>query len=176
MAVVSKTPITGIDGTLTISNGVVTTVLPFTMGTLKESKINGGVATARKTVRTETDFFARGQWIGAKYTSDEIVEITFEAFLVGLKGVASDPVILDCITQTGDWAAAASTVSAAKGDVPHVTLTWTIERTNFGATTDDVKVWKYCSFSASIEESDEGSKLSLTARSKPNGTDSITVT
>jgi len=176
MANISKTPITDCDGVLTASNGTVTTVLPFTHGDLKISKINAGMAGAKKVVRTETNFFARGTWLGAKYTSDEIVEITFTAYLVGLKGVASDPAILDVITQTGDWASAASTVSAAKGDVPHFSLAWDIERTNFGATTDDKFAFKYCSGEISIEEKAEGSIISIKVTAKPNGTDSMVVT
>lgn len=176
MAVISKTPITGCDGVLSVTNGTVTTTLAFTKGDLKISKLNGGMAGSRKTVQTVTDFFARGRWIAAKFTSDEIVEITFTGFLVGMKGVASDPAIIDFVVGSGDWAGASSTVSAARGDVTHATFVWTVERTNFGATTDDVVTAKYCSAEVSIEESDEGSTISVKLAAKPVSSDWLAIT
>lgn len=177
MANIALVPITGNDGTLTIANGVVTTILKFTNGDFKLPGLNAGWKAAnRLSMQEVTDFFARGVWTGAKFTKGKILEGSFTCQLTAVIGVTADVSPTDPVLMSGDWTAAASTVPASRGDVPHVTLTWAFERSNFGATADGTIVLKYCELVGDIAEADEGSTFTINFRAKPYSTDSFAAT
>lgn len=177
MAAISLTPITGNDCVLTITNGVVTTILRFANGDLKLPGLNAGMKNAKRTSMQEvTDFFVRGKWVGAKYTKGKILEGSFTGLLTEILGVAADVADIDPVLMQGDWAGAASTTPASRGDVPHVTLTWAIERSDFGASADRSVALKYCELLTDLSEADEGSTYTINFRLKPYSTDSFVIT
>lgn len=177
MAVVSLSPILGADGTLTIKDGAALSFLvPFSNGDLKGAGLNAGISGLRTGMAEVVDFFARGKWIGSRYNKTKILEFSFTAHMPALLGETGDPSLLDVVCKKGDWAAATSTVPAARGDVMHYTLEWAVERTDFAATNDRKVIMKYCELSLDPTESDDGSTWTVNVRVKPYSTDSITFT
>ena len=177
MAVVSLSSIVGIDGVLTIKDGAALTLaLPFTNGDFKLPGLNGGLTSGRTSMQEVTDFFARGKYIGSRYTKGKILECSFTAHLTALTGETGDATILDVALRKNDWAAPTSTVPVARGDVLHYTLEWAVERTDFGATNDRKITMKYCEVTIDVAEGDDGGTLTVNIRAKPYSTDSIAFT
>jgi len=177
MAVLSLSPIVGIDGILTIKDGAALSLaMPFTNGDFKLPGLNAGLTSGRTSMQEVTDFFARGKYIGSRYTKGKVLEGSFTCHLTALLGEAADPSILDAVLRKVDWVAASSTIPAARGDVMHFTLEWAVERTDFGATNDRKITLKYCEVTADIAEGDDGSVLTINFRAKPYSTDSIALT
>ena len=181
MAVIAKTPIIGADCSVRIksSGGALNLTLPFSIGDLKLPGLNAGnvaYAGSAKSMKDVTDFWSRGDWFSARYTKGKILEGSVSGWLTSIVGVAADPSATDPCLMKGDWAAAVSTLPTGTGDVPHFTLEWQIERSNLGATTDNLQVLKYCELMMDWEEADEGSKWTLHFRAKPYSNDSFVAT
>jgi hypothetical protein len=175
MAVVSLSPIVGIDGVLTIKDGAALSLaIPFTNGDFKGAGWNAGITSGRTAMQEVTDFFARGKYIGSRYTKGKILEFSFTSHMTALLGETGDPTLMDAVLRKGDWAAPSSTVPAARGDVMHYTLEWAVERTDFGATNDRKVTMKYCEVTLDPAEGDDGSTWTVNVRAKPYSTDSIT--
>ena len=177
MAVISLSPIVGIDGILTIKDGAaLSLVAPFSNGDFKLPGLNAGLTSGRSAMQEVTDFFARGKYIGSRYTKGKVLEGSFTCHLTALIGETADPSILDALLRKNDWASPTSTIPASRGDVPHYTLEWAVERTDFGATNDRKLTLKYCEVTGDISEGDDGSTLTINFRAKPYSTDSVAFT
>jgi hypothetical protein len=172
MAVISNIPIVIADGTLTILDGTATPLsfaVPFVQGNLKI----GGLNLAQQ---DSLDFFDRQTFIGTRNVKAKLFSITFTCLPTATLGVAGAPSILDVMRRKVDWLAATSTLPTANGDTFHHTLRWNIERTNLGATGDNIILAKYCEITDFEISEGDGAVLSITAVGKPFSTDFLTFT
>lgn len=181
MAVIAKTPIIGNDGVIRIksSGGAIVLTIPYSNADFKIDGLNAGVVAysgTNKSMREVVDFFARGDYFGSRFAKGKILEFSFSGWLTALVGVTGDPSACDPVLMKADWAAATSTLPSTAGDVPHFTVEWAVERSNLGATSDNLLVLKYCELTIAWEEGEEGSKFTISGKAKPWSTDSFAVT
>lgn len=172
MATISATPIVAADGVLTITDATTPSPLSYTvaydMGDFKISGLN-------KANKETANFYSRGKFFAARDVKDKEFSFSFTAHLIGLLGETGAPTINDVILRKKDWAAAVSTLPATAGDTFHHTVTWTVERTNLGATADDAFALKYCELSVDWAEGD-GSTVTINGVAKMYSTDGMTIT
>jgi hypothetical protein len=170
MAVIASIPIIAADGVLTITDGgVLTYAVAYDHGDLKI----GGLNVTQKEV---TDFFSRGTYFGSRDTKAKPIPFSFTAHLIGILGETGAPTIMDVVLRKKDWAAAVSTLPAGHGDTFHHALTWSIERTNLGATNDDAVALKYCEINVDLQDGEQGATITINGVAKPYSTDYITLT
>lgn len=181
MAVIAKTPVIGADCVVKIKSaaGAIVLQLPFSNGDFALTGLNAGpvaFAGTGKSHKEVVDFFSRGDWFSARYTKGKILTGKISGWMTALVGVAADPAATDAALMKADWAAAVSTIPVGTGDVPHFSVEWVIERSNLGATSDNLCVLKYCELTVDFEESDEGCKWTINYSAKPYSNDSVALT
>ena len=169
MATIASTPIVAADGVLVIKDGAsLTYTVAYDMGDFKI----GGLNVANK---ESLNFYARGVFFGTRDIKSKEFTFSFTAHLIGLLGEIGAPTINDVILKKKDWLTMTSTLPTAAGDTVHHTIQWTVERTNLGATADDVFTLKYCELSIDWAEGD-GSTCTINGVAKMYSTDGMTIT
>jgi len=165
----SATPLIPRDGKIEILDGAALILaLAYEDGDWQAS----GIMEDQKQVK---GYMSRGRFYSVRKTDDQEIEGSFSCHLTGLTGDGVTAQPLDPIRKKGLWAAATSTLAATAGDAHLLTVRWTGERTNLGATADSVCTLKYCHISADLSEGDPG-KLSFKLTCFPLSTDYLTIT
>jgi hypothetical protein len=136
----AATPIIPRDGVLVISDGAALTyTVPYMGGALKITGLN-------QNQRTRQVFKASGSTYAVRDVEDQEFGIEFTADAVHWKGDGSTATLFEVLMKLGVWSAATSMLPTTAGDTYCLKLTWTEERTNFGASADNVVVAKYVYF------------------------------
>ncbi len=167
----SATPIVPRDGVLTIKDNTGTPLvytLPYTDGDFSLS----GLVEDQSAVQS---FKNRGRTYAIRKTEDQDMEFSFSCHAHALLGDGTLAGLYDVLAKKGVWASAVSTLPAAAGDAFCVTLTFTAERSNMGATTDVSVVLKYCRLSGDFQEGTP-STVSFSGTAYCYSTDYLTVT
>lgn len=122
-------------------------------------------------------FKDRGVTYSVRSTEDENIEFSFTAHAIAFRGDGTTADIGDVVLRTSVWAAAVSMAgsTAALGDAYLLKVTFTGERSNFGATSDTTCVLKYCHLTMDFSEGVPG-KFSIKGTLFPLSTDYLTVT
>lgn len=163
-------PIIPRDGVLTIKDGAgtpLTYALPYTDGDFSMS----GIVEDQSAVQS---FKNRGRTYSVRKTEDQDLEFSFTCHCHALLGDGTTAGLYDVLAKKGVWAAATSTLPAASGDVFCVTLVFTAERSNFGATSDVSVTLKYCHMSGDFQEGIP-STLSISGTAYSLSTDYLTI-
>lgn len=166
----SATPIIPRDGTLTIKDNTGTPlsfVIPYTDGDFSLS----GIVEDQSAVQS---FKNRGRTYAIRKTEDQDLEFSFTCHCHALLGDGTLAGLYDVLAKKGVWASAVSTLPAAAGDAFTVSLTFTAERTNLGATTDSTTILKYCRLSGDFQEG-VPSTLSFSGTAYSYSTDYLTI-
>lgn len=142
--------------------------MPYLNGALKLTGLNASQ-------KTKQVFKARGTVYGARDVEDQEYGVEFTADAVHFKGDGTTGTLFEALMKLGVWSAATSTLPTSAGDVYCVKLTWTVERTNFGATADNVVAIKYVYFDVDFSEG-VPSQFSLKGTAIPYSTDHLTWT
>lgn len=167
----SNTPILSRDGVLTIKDGAGTPLsyaIAYTDGDFSLS----GLVEDQTTVQS---FRNRGRTYAVRKVEDQDLEFSFTAHAHAILGDGTIAGFFDVIAKKGVWAAATSTLPAAAGDAFCVSLTFTAERSNLGATSDASVVLKYCRISGDFQEG-VPSTFSISGTAYCLSTDYLTVT
>jgi len=170
MPSLSATPIIPRDGTLTIKDGAgspLSYVIPYSDGDFSLS----GLVEDQSAVQS---FKNRGRTYAIRKTEDQDLEFSFTAHCHALLGDGTTAGLFDVLAKKGVWAAATSTLPAAAGDAFCVTLLFTAERTNLGATSDASVTLKYCHVSGDFQEG-VPSTISISGTAYAYSTDYLTV-
>ncbi len=167
------------DGVLTVADGTGTPIsgeITFDHGNLVLSEI-------AHNQRERIDLFDRNDYVGSRYGKNKPIGFSFTCQLIATTD-ATAKLPLDMARRTGAFASAVATLPAAAGGlsasntngVMTYSLSWAIERTKYGGTSDGLVVLKY----AHIEscEISEGDPTTLTIKGVglPYSTDYISVT
>jgi len=162
-------PLLPTDGKITISDGAaLTLVLLYEDG---DTTI-GGLNSSQKTRQA---FKSRGKTYAVRDVEDKEIPINWTAHAVHIIGDGTTGTVGDAILKKLVWSAATSTLATANGDSYLLTVTWTGERTNFGAAADNTIVLKYCDLEMDFSEGVPG-KLSIKGIAHPISTDYLTIT
>src|SRR5438128_1528944 len=138
---ISATPIIPRDGALLVNDLTPSTPLALVIlylgGDLKITGLNAAQ-------KTRTVFKSKGTVYSARDVDDQEYGIEFTADAVHFEGDGTTGTPFEAFMKLGTiWSAAISTLPTVAGDTYCVKLTWTIERTNFGAAADNIVVAKY---------------------------------
>lgn len=167
----SATPIIPRDGVLTIKDGAGTPLsyaIPYSDGDFSLS----GLVEDQTTVQS---FRNRGRTYAIRKVEDQDLEFSFTAHAHAILGDGTTAGLYDVLAKKGVWSAATSTLPAAAGDAFCVSLTFTAERSNLGATSDASVVLKYCRISGDFQEG-VPSTFSISGTAYAYSTDYLTIT
>jgi len=167
---ISATPIIPRDGVLTVKDGAgspLSYVIPYSDGDFSFN----GIVEDQSTVQV---FRNRGRMYAARKVEDQDLEFSFTAHCHALLGDGTTAGLFDVLAKKGVWASATSTLPAAAGDAFCVTLVFTAERTNLGATSDASVTLKYCHISGDFQEG-VPSTISISGTAYSYSTDYLTV-
>lgn len=117
----------------------------------------------------------RGRNAWFREAADQDFDFSFSCTAVAMLGDGTTANPMDVFLRKGVWAAATSTLPSSTGDVYALKLTFTGERTNFGATADTTAVIKYATSEISFSEGVPG-KLSIKGIGHVYSTDYLTIT
>ena len=157
------------DGTITIQDGAALTyTIIFEDGDLQ---ING----LRRNQAAIVVGKDRGRNAWFREGEDQDFDISFSCQAVALLGDGTTATPNDVFLRKGVWAAAVSTLPLTTGDVYALKLTFTGERSNFGATSDTTVVAKYVTWEVSFSEGVPG-KLSFKGTGHVYSNDYLTIT
>lgn len=167
---VATSPIIPKDGTLTFADATGT---PITFAVVYEDGDFSMSGFEEGDSEVEI-FFDRGEPYSARKVSKKVQEFSFTAHLVALTDSAGN--LLDVVRFAGAFASAVSTSGAinARGDAKTLQLTWSVERSDYGGTSDDTLVMKYCRITADIQEG-VPSKITINGKMIPFSTDYMTI-
>ncbi|TXH41152.1 MAG: hypothetical protein E6Q97_38110 [Desulfurellales bacterium] len=168
---ISATPIIPRDGVLTIKDGAGTPLsyaIPYSDGDFSLS----GLVEDQTTVQS---FRNRGRTYAIRKVEDQDLEFSFTCHAHAILGDGATAGLYDVLGKKGVWAAATSTLPAAAGDAFCVSLTFTAERSNLGATSDASVVLKYCRISGDFQEG-VPSTFSISGTAYAYSTDYLTIT
>lgn len=171
MAGNAATPIIPRDGVLVISDATgtpLTLTIAYMNGSIKLSSLNASQ-------KTKQIFLANGTVYAARDVDDQPYSFEFTADAVHFKGDATTATLWEVAMKQGVWSSATSTLPSTAGDVYCLTCTWTIERTNFGGTADNVVALKYVYFDLDFSEG-VPSQFSLKGTCIPYSSDHMTIT
>lgn len=148
MTTLAKNPVVPTDGKITLTDG--------TSGTAKTYEViyedgDFSVTGVSKDQNAVVVFKDRGRNYAARETEDQDLEFTFSAHAVGWAD-GTEAGLLDVVTRTGAWAAAASILPIAYGDAYMLQLAFLEERSSLGATADCSLTLKYCKLQADFAE------------------------
>lgn len=165
----SSSPIIPRDGVLVIGDGAALTLtIPYLNGAIKISGLNASQ-------KTKQVFKAKGTVYSVRDVEDQEYSFEFTCDAVHFKGDNITATLYEALMRTGVWAAAVSTLPVAAGDTYCVKCTWTVERTNFGGSNDNIVAIKYVYFDVDFSEG-VPSSFSLKGTCIPYSTDHYTVT
>jgi hypothetical protein len=171
MAGNAATPIIPRDGVLVVSDNTgtpKTITVPYLNGTLKLTGLNASQ-------RARQIFKSKGVVYAVRDTDDQEFGVEFTCDAVHFKGDNITATLFEALMKLGPWNNAVSTLPPSAGDTFCVTLTWTVERTNFGGTNDNVVVAKYVYFDVDFAEGTPG-QFTLKGTGVPYSTDFLTWT
>lgn len=171
MAGNAATPIIPRDGVLVISDATgtpKTLTIPYLGGQIKISGLNASQ-------KTKQLVLSRGTVYGGRDVDDQPYTFEFTADAAHFKGDNSTATLWEVVMKQGVWSAATSTLPTSAGDIYCVTCTWTVERTNFSGTNDNVVALKYVYFDLDFSEGTP-SQFSLKGTCIPYSTDHMTIT
>lgn len=166
----AQTPFVPRDGSLTFSDGAGT---PLTY-TVQYEDGDFSVSGLNDSTYAKQSFKSRGKTYSVRDVEDQEIEFSFTCHAIALVGDGTTATVGDVVLKEGAWASATSTLPAANGDSYCVSLTWTGERTNFGASSDSSITLKYCALSMDFSEGVAG-KLSIKGVAYPISTDFRTI-
>lgn len=167
----SATPILSRDGILTIKDGAGTPLSYAIAYTDGDFSMNG-IVEDQSAVQS---FRNRGRTYAVRKTEDQDLEFSFTCHAHAILGDGTTAGLYDVLGKKGVWAAATSTLPAAAGDAFCVSLTFTAERSNLGATSDASVVLKYCRISGDFQEGIP-STFSISGTAYAYSTDYLTIT
>lgn len=136
------------DGTITVTNGVLTTTARFDSG---DFAFQGLKRKFRETAAYQT----RGILHSVRHTARMFPTLSFSAMMANLTS-ASNNDVMDAVLRRGAWAAAASTLGA-NADVYTLNVSWTIEGTALGDSSDHVGTFNDVELSVDGSEGDPNS-------------------
>lgn len=125
--------------------------------------------------KTQQTYMAAGATYAGRQVDDQEVGVEFTADAVHIIGDGTTATLGDVLLKRGLWSAAVSTLPTTAGDLYCLTFTWTIERSTYGATTDNTVVLKYV-FSAVDFTMGNPSKWGIKGTAMMYSTDGITIT
>jgi hypothetical protein len=163
-------PLIPVDGVITISDGAALTLtVNYEDGNLAISGLNG------QNQKSYQSFKSRGKTYAVRAVEDTDIEFSFDAHAVHILGDGTTGTLGDAALKKAVWAAATSKLATANGDAYLLQVSWRGERTNFGATNDNVITMKYCALTMDFAEGVPG-KLSIKGICYPISTDYLTIT
>lgn len=171
MAGNAAVPIIPRDGVLVISDASgtpKTLTIPYLNGNIKIGAVNADF-------KTRQVFSSRGTIYSARNVEDQPYSFEFTADAVHFKGDATTATLWEVVMKQGVWSSATSTWPASAGDIYTLTCTWTVERTNFSGTNDNVYAMKYVYFDLDFQEG-VPSTFSLKGTVLTYSTDHTTIT
>ena len=157
------------DGTLKINDGAALEyTIQFEDGDLQINglRINQAAPVVGKD-RGRNAWFREGE--------DQDFDISFSCHAVALLGDGTTAMPTDVFLRLGVWAAFTSTLPSATGNLKTLKLTFTGNRTAFGATANTTLVAKYVSFEVAFAEGVPG-KLSFKGTGHVYSNDYLTLT
>jgi hypothetical protein len=143
----AATPFVPKDGKITIADNTgtpKTLVIPYEDGDLQISGLEASQ-------QSHQEFRARGKVYSVRTVEDRPIEFTFTCHATQFLSDGTTATPFDVAMQLGVWSSAV-TMSPNTGDAFLVKVTWTGERTNFGATADNTVVYKYCRLEVDFAE------------------------
>ena len=163
-------PLIPVDGVITITDGAALSLtLNYEDGDIQIQGLNG------QNQKSFQSFKSRGKTYSVRAVEDVDIEFSFTAHAVHIIGDGTTGTLGDVALKKAAWAAATSKLSSSNGDAYLVQVSWRGERTNFGATNDNVVTMKYCALTLDFAEGVPG-KLSIKGTCFPISTDYLTVT
>lgn len=162
-------PLIPFDGQVTVTDGgALSLVLLYEDGDFNVTGLNSSQ-------KTRQSFKSRGKTYAVRDVEDQDIEFSWTAHAVHIIGDGTTATLGDVVLKKAVWAAATSKLASANGDSYLVQVSWRGERTNFGATNDNVITMKYCSVSMDFTEGVPG-KISIKGTCFPISTDYLTIT
>lgn len=162
-------PLLPVDGTVTITDGAaLSLVLLYEDGDFSVT----GLTNSQK---TRQSFKSRGKTYSVRDVEDQDIEFSWTAHAIHIIGDGTTATIGDIVLKKAVWASATSKLATANGDAYLVQVSWRGERTNFGATNDNVVTMKYCALTMDFSEGVPG-KISIKGTAYPISTDYLTIT
>lgn len=165
----TATPLMPVDGTITITDGAaLSLVVQYEDGNFSVSGLTG---------QDQKSLFAgksRGKTYCVRKVEDENIEFGFSAHAVHIVGDGTTGTLGDVALKKGAWSSATSKLASTAGDAYLVQVSWRGERTNFGATQDNVITLKYCALTMDFAEGVPGT-LTIKGTCFPISTDSLTI-
>lgn len=162
-------PLIPVDGSVQITDGgALSLTLSYEDGDLSISGLNG------QNQKSFQSFKARGKTYAVRAVEDVDIEFSFTCHAVHIIGDGTTGTLGDAILKKAVWAAATSKLATTNGDAYLLQVRWTGERTNFGATNDNVVTMKYCALTLDFSEGVPG-KLSVKGTCYPISTDYLTI-
>lgn len=163
----TATPLLPVDGSITITDGgALSFTVAYEDGDFQFGDVN-------PTQKTRQSFMKRGKVYAVRDVEDQPIEVTFTCHAVHIIGDGTTATIGDVVLKKGPWSSATSTLPTTAGDAYCLTVKWTGERSNFGATADNSVTLKYCTLDLNFAEGVPG-KLSLKITAHTYSTDYIT--
>lgn len=167
---ISSTPIIHRDVTCVISDNTGTPktwTLFASGGTLKLT----GLTPSQKTTQ---EFMSCGDVYASRMVDSQEIGVEFDCDAVHIIGDGTTATFGDVMLKRGAWASAVSTLPTAAGDTFCVTMTFTVERSNFGATADNTVVLKYVAGASDFSQG-VPSKWGFKGRAIMYSTDGVTI-
>jgi len=163
-------PLIPVDGVITITDGgALSLTLSYEDGDFNVSGLNG------QDQKSYVSFKSRGKTYAVRAVEDQDIEFSFTAHAVHIIGDGTTGTLGDVALRKGAWSSYTSKLAVANGDAKLVQVSWRGERTNFGATNDNVITMKYCALTLDFSEGVPG-KLSIKGTAFPISTDYLTIT
>lgn len=171
-------PVMPSDGVISFADGAGT---PLTATALyEEGNFSGGPFMHLQ--REMLVFFARDTMYAAREGKQVVPKFTFTADLPGLTN-ATTKSLWDIVRRTGTFAAATGTLPASAGGLSSggtkgiytLSVSWTVERTEFGADADIVLTLKYCRVTINTLKEGSPGKIEVEIEALPYSTDWISV-
>jgi len=136
------------DGVLVIKDNTgtpKTLTIAYDGGDLQVSNLNQGH-------KTRQVFKSRGATYSVRDVEAQEIGIQFTADAVSFLGDGSTATLYEALMKLGAWSTAVSTLPSPAGDTYCLTLQFTVERTNFGGSADNVETFKYVYFDVDFAE------------------------
>lgn len=166
----ASNPLIPSDGVITITDGgALSLVLSYEDGDFQVSGLNG------QDQKSYVSFKSRGKTYSVRAVEDMDIEFSFTAHAVHIIGDGTTATLGDVVLRKAVWASYTSKLPTANGDAKLVQVSWRGERTNFGASNDNVITLKYCALTMDFSEGVPG-KLSVKGTCYPISTDYLTIT
>lgn len=143
----AATPFVPKDGKITIADNTgtpKTLIIPYEDGDLQISGLEASQ-------QTHQEFRARGKVYSVRTVEDRPIEFTFTCHATQFLSDGTTATPFDVAMKLGVWSSA-TTMSPNTGDAFLVKVTWTGERSDFGATADNTVVYKYCRLEVDFAE------------------------